>query len=259
MAKKELAEDKNKQLAIMDMEADASQGYDNLGQDDFVMPFLRIVQKTSPIVDEDEPAYNKDAKVGMFFNSATGELLGSSVQVVDCFYERTFLEWQPDQGGLVGVVDLETFNSLPKDDSGRGITEAGNEVFDTRNHFMLVITESGPQPVLMSFKSTQIKKSKTWNTMGSNIKFDGANGKFTPPRFANIWTLETATESNDKGTWKGVQISGTPQRIEDAELYVAAKEFAALVDSGKANVDYSADNDAGESAQTTSDEKDEFE
>jgi len=258
MAKKELAEDKNKALAVMDMEADASQGYDNLTQEDRVMPFLRIVQKTSPIVDEDEPTYNKDAKVGMFFNSATGELLGESVQVVDCEYQRTFLEWQPNQGGLVGIVDLDTFNKLPKDDSGRGITDAGNEVFDTRNHFMLILTENGPQPVMMSFKSTQIKKSKTWNEMGANLKRDGANGKFTPPRFGSVWTLTTATESNDKGTWKGVQIQGSPEPVTDPELYNTAKELAAVIRSGAAKVDYGADNDNGTASQTTSTENEEF-
>ena len=46
---KEVAVEEKKEVAVMDMEADAGRGYENLGQEDSVIPFLRVVQKTSPI------------------------------------------------------------------------------------------------------------------------------------------------------------------------------------------------------------------
>jgi len=257
MPKKEVAEKQNTNLSIMNMEEDASQGFEQMGQDDFVMPFLRILQKTSPAVDEDDPEYIENAKPGMFINTATKELFEAPVSVVPCAYERTFLEWEPNQGGLVGTVSKDDALKLPKDESGRGITDAGNEVFDTRNHFMLLLTDNGPQPVLMSFKSTQIKKSKTWNTVASNLRIDGKNGKFMPPLFSHIYQLDSVTESNDHGTWKGSQLIGSPTLIEDPELYIAAKEFSEMVSKGEAKVDHEANTETG-SAPSSSSEAEEF-
>ena len=49
-------------------------------------------------------------------------------------------------------------------------------------------------PVIIYFKSTGLNASRNWNTQLNTF-----NGDL--PRFASIWTLTSAKQSNDQGTW----------------------------------------------------------
>lgn len=71
--------------------------------------------------------------------------------------------------------------------------------------------------------------------MAMSVKLQGKNGLYTPPIYSQIYRLTTVQESNDKGKWFGWEIErvGT---IEDANVYQAAKLFAASVSSGEVKV-----------------------
>jgi hypothetical protein len=100
---------------------------------------------------------------------------------------------------------------------------------------MVVDEDGGYNHALITMKSTQLKKSRKWNSMMMSVKLDGKNGKFTPPMYSQMYRLTVVTESNDRGKWHGWEIErvGT---IEDQGLYAAAKSFAQSIDAGQVKV-----------------------
>jgi hypothetical protein len=92
-----------------------------------------------------------------------------------------------------------------------------------------------PEPALITMKSTQLKKSRKWNSMMQSVKLQGKNGLFTPPIYSQTYLLTTVSESNDKGKWFGWEI----QRIGDVanvNIFHAAKAFAQSVGAGDVKV-----------------------
>ena len=52
-------------------------------------------------------------------------------------------------------------------------------------------------------KSTQKKKSKTWNSMMQSRRVQGAKGFYRPPTWATTYRLSTTKESNSQNSWYG--------------------------------------------------------
>lgn len=70
MAKNEVVEKKEYAVALGgDFEQDANSGFDGMGQEDFALPFLKLLTSTSPEVGEVE-----GAMPGCIMNSVTGEI-----------------------------------------------------------------------------------------------------------------------------------------------------------------------------------------
>jgi hypothetical protein len=76
-------------LAV-NFEGDAQSGFEQMDQDDFALPFLRILTNMSPEIGEVD-----GASPGMIYNSVTGELFDGKkgVQVIPCTYIRQYIEW----------------------------------------------------------------------------------------------------------------------------------------------------------------------
>jgi hypothetical protein len=87
-------------------------------------------------------------------------------------------------------------------------------------------------------KSTQLKVSRTWNSMMNSIKLEGKNGLFTPASYSHVYNLKTVEQSNDKGTWYGWTISKVGP-VQDKNLYAAAKSFAESCKSGDVKTKHS--------------------
>jgi hypothetical protein len=241
MAKTDIAEQKaSTALAIMsDMEQDAGQGFENMGQEDYALPFLRLLTSTSPEVGDVDGALP-----GMILNSVTGELFDGKrgVQVVPCAYIRQYIEWAPRGQGSGAPVHIyqATSDILSKTHRDPGdnkdYLDNGNYIENTANHYVMVIDENGvPSPALIVMKSTQLKKSRKWNSMMQSVKMTGKNGLFTPPMYSQIYRLTTTAESNDKGKWFGWEIERTGP-VESNDTYVACKQFAQSVSAGDVKV-----------------------
>ena len=83
--------------------------------------------------------------------------------------------------------------------------ENGNYVEDTGNHFVYVL-DGDYNPVeqaLITMKSTQKKKSKTWNSMIMSRRTQGKNGMYNPPSWSTVYKLTTTKESNSQNSWYG--------------------------------------------------------
>lgn len=257
----------------LSFEGDAGQGMEGATQESFAIPFLGVLQSNSPQVDEASGQAIEGARAGMFYENVTGRLVSgkadAGVRFVPCAYRRVFLRWGPRGGegaGFKGEMTPELVAELRQqgkivDVDGRLYfpDETGNirrkpdgtvmcdRVSDTRNHYILVLSEDGAwQQALLSLTSTQIKKSKNLMAALASVKVRGSAGLYTPPTFANIVHATTLPESNDKGNWFGLRME-IVGRVERADLYAAAKAFRDSVVGGTVEVKY-AEEDAGDGA-----------
>lgn len=218
-------------------EADAGAGFENLTKDDYVIPIVAILQTTSPQVDPTDPTYIESAKAGQFINTANNKTY-TEIALIPCAYERVMNEWVPREegGGFKGrhKIDSDVVKNAKRDEDNGNLTiENGNVLVDTRNFFCLLVTDTGFSPVVVPFKSTQIKKARQWMFKADEIKLTRADGsRFQAPLFSHIWRFGTVPESNDKGKWAGFKQIGDPQIITDPALYTAAREFRDLVLKG---------------------------
>jgi hypothetical protein len=225
-------------------------GFQDMGAEDMQIPFLAILQKGSPQVEEDGPKYVDGAKPGMLINTVTLELFDAKVdgvRFIPVHREHKYLEWVPRDsgGGLVNTFNPEDpFVLTARKDAprfGKIELESGNDLVETFNVYGLVVSEDGTEhaPVLLTFSSTQIKHYKRWMTQARSITVrDGAGRRLTPPLYAHVYRLRTSQESNAKGTWYGWAIrldasnAASCRLPQEGELYNAAKDFRTLVTSG---------------------------
>jgi hypothetical protein len=108
----------------------------------------------------------------------------------------------------------------------------------------MIVSEQGvPEPALITMKSTQLKKSRKWNSMMQSVKVQGKNGLFTPPMYSQLYRLSSVAESNDKGKWYGWEVERTGS-VESADIYNAAKAFAQSVGAGDVKVKHESETGA---------------
>ena len=241
MAKNEVAkQETTTALAIMsDLEQDAGAGFDTMTQEDYALPFLRLLTNTSPEVGSVD-----GAMPGMVLNSVTGELFDGKkgLFVVPCAYIRQYIEWAPRGQGTGAPVhiypatsDILSQTSREPGDN-KDYLANGNYIENSANHYVMVIDADGvPSPALIVMKSTQLKKSRKWNSMMQAVKMQGKNGLFTPPMYSQIYRLTTAAESNDKGKWYGWEIERVGA-VDSADLYQTCKSFATSINAGEVKV-----------------------
>jgi len=240
MAKTDVAVKETTALAILtDLEQDAGAGFDGMTQDDYALPFLRLLTNTSPEVGEVD-----GAMPGMVYNTVTGQLYDGKkgIEVVPCAYVRQYIEWAPRGQGTGAPIHIHpaTSDILSKTHKEPGdnkdYLDNGNYIENTANHYVMVVEEDGVMsPALISMKSTQLKKSRKWNSMMQSVKMQGKNGLFTPPMYSQVYLLTTAAESNDKGKWYGWEIERIGP-VDNAALYQTCKVFAQSVSAGDVKV-----------------------
>ena len=109
---------------------------------------------------------------------------------------------------------------------------------------MILGEDGSAETALIAMKSTQLKKSRKWNSMISSLTMQGKNGPFTPPRFSHVYHLKSVSEENSKGSWHGWDISRVGP-VEDAAVYTRAKTFSESVLSGDVVVKH--ENESGRS------------
>jgi hypothetical protein len=240
MTKTDVAVKKENAVALTSMfEEDALSGFEGMNQDDFALPFLRLLTNTSPEVGEVD-----GAMPGMIYNTVTGDLYDGKkgIEVIPVAYVRQYIEWAPRGSGSGAPVAMypATSDVLSRTHREPGdnkdYLDNGNYIENTANHYVMVVNSEGtPEPALITMKSTQLKKSRKWNSMMQSVKVAGKNGLFTPPMYSQMYRLSTVPESNDKGKWFGWEVERIGP-VEDAGIYQAAKDFANSVNAGEVKV-----------------------
>ncbi len=250
--------------AALDFSGDSGKGMENTTSDSFAIPFLSVLQKGSPQVDEASGVSLEGAKQGMFFENINSRMFEGTkvgVQLVPVYYRRVFIRWAPkgsEGSGFKGeltpeqvlahrekreIVEMDGKLYFPLPD-GSVNEKKCDRVADTRNHYVLLMNEDESwTECLLSLTSTQIKKSKMLMSALASVKLKGASGMYTPPTFANVIKATTIPESNDKGNWMGIRFEVLGQ-VDRPDLYQAAKKFHEVIKAGKVEARYE-DVDAG--------------
>lgn len=220
-------------------------------KDDLAIPFLRVLQKGSPEVNKRDDKYVEGAEAGMFFNTLTKELWDgeeTGIIVIPAAYTPSYIEWWPrDSKAGKGIfkdhgADASILQSTTRDEkTNRDTTTRGTEVVRSGQYFVKIVDpETGMgQDCVLALSGTQLKKSRNWNSLIKSLLVDrpDGQGKFNPASFYQAYRLTTVYESNDKGDWMGVSIASDQPTINfprGGELYVEARQFAAMVGTGKA-------------------------
>ena len=240
-----------KKVAVMETDMfaeDAGIGVDDLGSEDLAIPFLKVLQKMSPELDDIE-----NARAGDLFNTVTKEVVkgGDGVRVVNCAYTLQHIEWEPrGTGSGAPHAIYSAGDALPKTERGDDnkdyvVDGSGRYLERTAQHYVLIVDADGmTQQALLPMKATQLKKSKQWNSAIKTLKMKDGNGDlFTPARWSHIWHLESVSEENKNGSWHGWQISKDSQ-IEDPNLYAEAKHFAQSIMAGQVKVKHVQEGDS---------------
>ena len=220
-------------------EEDAKGGFENMSSDDYALPFLRILGQLSPQVNKRDSKYVNGAEPGMIYNTVTSELYDGEkgINLIPCYYKREFVEWSDRGEGTAAPVAIHPVSSdviatAKRDASYKDRLPSGNYLENTASYFVTIVKDDGSsETALITMKSTQLKTSRTWNSMMNSIKLKGANGHFTPQPYSHIYNLKTVPQSNDKGTWFGWNISKVGP-VQDKELYAQAKSFKESISKG---------------------------
>jgi hypothetical protein len=171
--------------------------------------------------------------------------------VIPCAYQRRFIQWAPrGQGSGAPQAIYAPNEDRPKTtrdpSDNREYVDGGNGEYieETHQHFVIVLNEDGSaETALLAMKSTQLKKSRKWNSMVASAKMQGANGPFTPARFAYTYLLKTLSEENSKGSWHGWEMSRL-EPVTDGALYLQAKQFAESIMAGDVVVKHGNDEES---------------
>tara|TARA_R110000824_G_scaffold28933_2_gene96926 strand:+ start:269 stop:1066 length:798 start_codon:yes stop_codon:yes gene_type:complete len=218
----------------------AGEGMDSIGADDMQIPFLRLIQTTSPQLNKQESVYIKGASGGDLFNTVTGECWDSEegVYVIPCGYTLKYLEFQlrTEGGGFMG--ELKSNDPAITQTQRDGATEllpSGNELIRSAQHLvMLVDIKTGAtQTAICDMKKTQLKVSKKWNTMMKMVQYSGPNGLFNPPMWGTVWKLTSTQESNDRGSWYNFAVEKVDPTLIPQEAFLSAKTFYQSFRSGQ--------------------------
>ena len=213
---------------------DLQKGFENMTQEDMALPFVRILGQLSPQVTEGDAKYVEGAKPGMIYNTVTSECFDGKkgIKVIPCYYKKDYPEWSERGDGSSAPVGVHLPHSpviqTGKRDGSKIRLPNGNYLENTASYFVLL--ESG-EAALISMKSTQLKVSRSWNSMMNSIKLKGKNGMFTPAMCSHVYNLKTVQQSNDKGTWFGWSIEKVGP-VQDKGLYEQAKSFAVSANKG---------------------------
>lgn len=234
-------------------ESEADGGFENADGDSYAIPFIRIQQKMSPACDPDNGAYLPEAKPGMLMDTVSEELTpgDGTMNIIACHFKRSFLEWKPNRGGFVAEYSVPEGEALldrcTKNEKNKDVTPDGNELVDTRTHYVLVVMEDGTtESAAICMSSTQTKKSRQWMTAMGKLRKHRASGEaYRPATFASVQTVHTVSESNDQGTWYGWKIKHLKFLDEkdpaQYKLFLAARAFRDAVKGGGVTVDHAVD------------------
>ena len=240
-------------MPVIDLEEFANEGLENITSQDVAIPFLRILAQLSPQVNKRDGAYIQGAEAGMIYNTVDNEVYDGEkgVTVIPVLFRRSFIEWKPREkgGGYVATygVDDPIVRKTYRDDRGNYVLDNGNYLSDTAEFYVLLKDEvSGmTKRCLITMTSSQLKKARMWNSIMKSQMGIGKTGRpYVKAAYAFEYTLGTAEERNDKGSWFGwsvslkreLKLSGDDADPRDVHLFIEARNFSQGIQEGTVKV-----------------------
>ncbi len=232
-------------LPLEDFLNDAGSGLEEVSGEDMAVPYVSIVQKQSKVMDLEGFA----GKPGMFMHTITRELFDGQqgIEVIPCHFRRFWREISEELQNPKFIAEHPANWSVARgaefhSDKRRHICHDGTHANQIMRFYCLMVAPCEvPQPVCLTFKGSQIRKAKNWNSMLSvmttEVVVDGVARKIQAPTFMSIWKLSTVMETGDENTWHGYELTSKGMLDPvgndfDAEIYMQARDFHGMVAEG---------------------------
>lgn len=219
---------------MSDVFGDAGAGLGNITTAELAIPTLRILQRNSHEVDENDDKYVDGAKQGMFFIlTPTGPVAFDGDRGVDfhvCHFEKAWIEWKPQEtgGGFV--------RRHPTEAAAIELSDRANEVDETWEYYGYVLPPDGgaPIPVLFGCSSSKLSVARRLNSALTGVLVPKPDGKgtFTPPSWYTAVRLTTKSVTNSAGQRYfnfDFRLNGP---IGSRELYEMCRNFNQAVKTG---------------------------
>jgi hypothetical protein len=205
----------------------AGAGFQNVKPEDLKTPFIKQLQGMSPEITDGM----EGAKLGMFYNTSTGELIPADKGFVAVPIEKVhhYVEWRPREagGGFVGThainsevvakaIALNGGNKFGKlkvpSFNQEGQSTGFNDIIESHDVLLMILDETGTKhrdgdTAIFAFTSTKIKACRDWYTKMFTLKMptdSNGNVQPRPPLFA---FRSRFTGFKDPRTAKGVFFS----------------------------------------------------
>jgi hypothetical protein len=212
-------------------------GFEDFTQADLAVPFLIVLQKGHPQVEEGNPKAVPGAKAGMLMNTVTNELFDGKlgVEVILVHRIHNFLEWIPrdDGGGLVNVFaanDPVVLDIQRKAGRKFGKLKIGdnNDLVETFNVFCLMTKPNGQRErIVLGFSSTNIRPYKNWMTQAMSQTHQLEGGQQAPlPMWAHRYRVTTQFQQKKGNSWYTFNVGFSDGSAEKARIPEDAPESA---------------------------------
>jgi hypothetical protein len=218
-------------LATLDFVKDSGMGLENIDKGDLALPFLKLLQSGSDETKKKHAKYVDGAEAGMFYNTVTKKLYDGEkgIEIIPVFYKMTYPEWAPFEKSEGRPVHpdrgAEVLQQTTQNDRNKDMLKNGNEIIKTANHFV-IINGDRPEKALITMKSTQLKESRSWNSLMENeFEIDPNTKKaVAAPIFSRVYRLKSVENAGSNFNWHGYKIS-LSRKVDNAGIYQMAKDF----------------------------------
>ena len=214
-SKKQVVKEENRKgVATISSLLKAGPSLSKRDAEDYQIPYFNILSKGAPQLEEDDGKYIQGAKLGQIFNTVTNKVY-DSLLVLPVYYRRRFVEWAERGEGSGAPINIYTPEQFQKfqmdgkvvrgdDNKERFVGKPDTYIENTAEHYVIVLEDNGSwSKAIIKMKSTQLKKSRTWNSLMSNQRRVEGDEIYQPKDFARAYTLSTVKEKNAKGSWHG--------------------------------------------------------
>ena len=177
--KQVVKEEKGKGVATISSLLKAGPSLSKRDAEDYQIPYFNILSKGAPQLEEDDGKYIQGAKLGQIFNTVTNKVY-DSLLVLPVYYRRRFVEWAERGEGSGAPINIYTPEQFQKfqmdgkvvrgdDNKERFVGKPDTYIENTAEHYVIVLEGNGAwSKAIIKMKSTQLKKSRTWNSLMSN-------------------------------------------------------------------------------------------
>lgn len=223
-------------------------GSSDFGQGDLSVPFIRIVQALSPILQPADPSFNRDARQGQIIETVSQTLIDGDrgILIVPVFYARSYTEWAPNRGGLIKdhgsdptIMTKSTRVETP-DGKVKMVTPDGNDLAEAALYYVLFNkSETGFwDQAILTLAGTQWKAARNWNSSMARLRLFNSKGTQiqNPLPFAGCYRFTTVTQKKDNYNFFGWKIELHKPTFElprGAELVKSAMAFRELASKGQ--------------------------
>lgn len=263
------------EMAAYDYGEELGTGFENQTQADYKLSWLTVLQSLSPQCKPPKDGGIEGAQPGQLFITGEDAIYDPDKEdlvVIPCYTDHVFVEWEKRKngGGFVAIhqiTDPVVTEAKAKCKFAELETEAGNDLVET--FYIYALIEHSLDPVIIGFSSTKIKIYQDLMTKlrKHQIKVDGGR-RVNPPLFANRCLVKTKLQKNNKGEYYNFLIVPAEPKVVDkntGEVTVsalaaslipfddprieAAVELKEMIRSGKAEINYDAQNAGNGGAQ----------